>query len=430
MEIHQHPAMRNNKIKLKRPKKAEQKFILGDESKLEIQMPPVKLDTPPAPPTYTIAHTDIIFSPDDSRILVNKIPREGLSILDAHDGTEKAHFEQTEKDNFEKIMWSKLGAYVASVSKPIISQPNADSTFRLWNSHTNKIEFERKINTSLVEFSPKDTYLALGSQDGQMIDVISLVDKKKHGSLKFRNNSIAFSPDERFLAYYSTRTGNSEFEIIEMATGKTIAKIPGSTLAFSPSCKHIIAFDSVVNALHLYNAETFVQSKEAKTNPIDGRYHHYGRYATAPMQFMRFNGDGNQFLISQGNQDEIWTINLESLGTFVKDFHSIFPQLTKTVALRQFQLLIEDHIKKPFAAHETRRAQLSSRDCLADAKISPDEKYVLGLISSQKVFLYNLQRYKTKILGSARTLDRFQFSPNSKYLAHISTDKTDVWNLD
>lgn len=425
MEIHQHPAMINNKITLKRVKKSEQEFVLGDEGKLEIEMPTVKLDAPPTPPTYTIPQSDILFSPDGYLIVVNE-PRQGLFIFDAQSGTQKAHLEKTEKDVFEKIMWSKLGTYIASVSRPVMSEPGINSTFRLWDVRKNKLELERKTTGFLIEFSSKDNYMALDSENASKIDVISLADKKWRGSLQFLNNSITFSPDERFLAYYGKGTGNSEFEIIEMATGKTIAKIPGSTLAFSPDCKHIIAYNGSSYAIHLYNAETFAHIKKSKITPSPTRYGY------PLMQFIRFSSDGTHFLLRTNHGDEeemnstdlVWEKKLNPQ-------EEIFPELTKALVLKQHQLLIH-LLSKPFETRKTYAANFSPSpfECLADAQISPDEKYVLGLISSQKVFLYNLQRYKTKILGYARTLERFQFSPNSKHLARISTDKTEVWNLD
>ncbi|MCY3553269.1 MAG: cohesin domain-containing protein [Candidatus Poribacteria bacterium] len=165
---------------------------------------------------------DIAYSPDGTRLAVSS--SIGIWIYDANTYAEVALFtEHTQPVN--SVAYSPDGKMLVSGS--------ADNTVRLWNAHTgqllNTLE-EHTGDVTSVAFSPNGKMFVSGSRDntarlwdtdtGQLLRTFRMIPKNYivfSGS--FDVNSVAFSPDGKFLATGS----DNAIRLWDVNTGERLA---------------------------------------------------------------------------------------------------------------------------------------------------------------------------------------------------------------
>ncbi len=325
--------------------------------------------------TVLVVHTPDLtqsatFSPDASRI-VTALNDHTARVYDAKTGREllvlRGHTDYVSYAEF-----SHDGKLIVTAS--------ADKTVRLWNAATGAPIAVLRGHTDLVPFavfSPDGRRVASVSQDG----TVRLWDTATHaqvGSFAHAAGAcISYSPDGRLLA---TSSQDGTIRLWDAEHGRPVAVLAGHegpvyAIAFSPDSKHVVSgsFDTTVR---IWNVDDGVTSRV-----LDG--------SGTPMFTANYSPDGTRFV---SGSDE----------GFLRVWDAASGKLVMKIA------------------HANGGGRYSPDGTL----IATGRKGIVRIVDARTGALVRVLK------GHTRPLDDLQFSPDGKFLASSSLDRTArVWNV-
>ncbi len=272
---------------------------------------------------------------------------------------------------------------------------------------------------NVMEFSPDGTLLAVGSNIG-----VWLYDVKTGKELSMfpgMCQSIAFSPDGRFLANGGGRYGTGgrfrgkELQLWEVATGRKMSLTdvlpPASALRFSEDGKTLISLGNWGDSIGQLDIET----KKGNVEKIKERSWEVIKRRSLPEPYALTN---DKFAVGlKGGKIELWdTSTGENLST-------LNGQIYKVPIFRRLSKQIFGDKQKP--------GHLWEEEHILALEFSPDGRQ-LAIGSDDTIALLwdtNSKGKPTTLRKHTGWINALTFSPDGRMLASGSTDKTvQLWD--
>ena len=297
--------------------------------------------TPTPTPTKELSLTQLttdpsydanpVWSPDGLKIAfsTNRAPRENIWIMNANGSDKKAL--TIGSDLCSKASWSSDGSKITFWAYRPYGQGGSIWTMNADGSSQTKIYVESGYDSQIPTFSPDRTKIVFNSairygggphelykMNSDGTDVVKILDAfdGKHDGMGKSGGSISYSPDRKWLAFESERSGNWDIWIVNPDGGNLIQLTANSNQdfypAWSPDGKQI-AFASDRSG----NNDIWILTNVQEV--INGKTPNYIRLTTDSSDDKQpsWSSDGTKIAFSsdrKGNYD-IWVASLTSVLT-------------------------------------------------------------------------------------------------------------------